>query len=192
MRKGTLADKDHALSLLQQSFDENPTVTALSRKKGGEYYIQPLLEYAFYFSLARDGIYFSDNDNCVAFFNRSDQKGDMREIYYLLRLLVKGVDVFKIPKILRHLKNVKKLKNAERETYYHFWFLGSTNSSSDVRMSSHFIWELLKVAEAENVPVYAETTLKKNSRVFTRFGLELYHELKNENLGIHVYMMKKP
>ncbi len=184
----SLADKEHILKILEVAFESNPTMISLSKVKHEKIDIRPILEYTFHYSLARQGIYLSDDRSCVAFFINSTVKGGIMEKWYLIKLILTGVRINKILSICFHLKKIKDSK-PRKSKYYHFWFLGSKNSN--VISNTKFVNELLSIANEANLPVFAETTLLKNVHVFSRFGFNTYKIIKSNALKLKVFLMKK-
>jgi hypothetical protein len=189
MKKAQITDKAYVLEVLENAMKNNPTLNAISRKVRGKALLNPLLEYAFYYSYARKGVFLSENRTCIAFMNFSKRSGSFTNIKYLLKLILKGISFSKILAIITHIRKIRSYKPADAD-YLHFWFLGSTKDS-DLRSSRCFIEELLKIAERKRIPVYAETTLPKNETVFKRFGFQTYQKLVNQDLNLTTFLMKR-
>lgn len=189
MKQATLSDKEIVLEMLEQSFENNSTVIAFSRVVNGSPKIRPLLEYAFHYSLAREGVYLSDDRTCVAFFNSTQKKGRWMDQIYLLRFLIFGARLSKIRSIYRHFKKVKECRS-ETNRAYHFWFLASSDAST-LKSSLKFTHELIYMAINEQCNVYAETSGTKNELVYKRYGFDTYNIVKNEELNLVSYLMKK-
>ncbi len=188
MRLATIEDKGIVLNILAFALKDNPTLTSISRKSNGENQILPILEYAFYYSLVRKGVYISDNNKCIAFLNHKKNKGSFLDFIHSIKLIIKGINISKIISIYKHFKTIESLKPTH-SNYFHFWFLGA-DSSSDLKSSTEFIHELIEFSKKHNSSIYAETTLPKNELVFTRFGFSTYNIVESKNLNLKVYLMK--
>jgi len=184
----SIKDKEHILHILEGAFKENPTLTSLSRRVNDKINIRLILEYAFYFSIARQGVYLSNDRSSVAFFYPSTAKGGMLEKWYLLKFIIAGIKLNKIKSIYAHLRKIKKLK-PKNYKFYHFWFLGSKDGS--VKSTRMFIRDLFKLASLAKSPIFAETTLIKNEVVFSKFGFKTYSKVKSTDLELKVSLMKK-
>ena len=48
---------------------------------------------------------------------------------------------------------------------------------------------LFEKAKIQRIPIYAETTLEKNKKVYERFGFKVYKTWINQTNGIQVWFM---
>lgn len=190
MIHATIKDKEYVINILHNAFISNPTLCALSRNKNGTPCIRPILEYAFFFTLRRKGIFLSDDRKVVAFmYDSKPVRRNLTEIYYLFRLILFGINIMKIKSIIRHLGNMKNYK-PKNSAFYHFWFLGA-GKDSDLTTTKKFITELMELSNRNQLPVYAETSLEKNETVYKKFGFSTFETIKNSDLKLTVYLMKK-
>jgi len=67
MRKASLAEKDKVIDIISSTFDTNPGVNWLIKKRGRhKKKIYRLASYAFYKSYLREGAFISSNEKGVA------------------------------------------------------------------------------------------------------------------------------
>ena len=181
-------DKKYVIDMLENSMKHNPTLVEYSRTIRGKSNIRPILEYAFHYSFVREGIYLSDDRQCVGFFNHSKNKFSLIVLYYQVKLVLFGLKLKKLRAIFSHMKKIRSFK--PRDTaYYHFWFLGSTPNSTMIA-TRDFLLGLLDFAKSQNLPVFAETTIPKNKVVFNRYGMKVYETVENEDFKLTTYLMK--
>jgi hypothetical protein len=176
------------VEILEEAFQDNPAVSSYSYSRKGRYLLKPVVEYAFYYSLERNGIFLSNDKKIVAFMNNSKKVFSWKVIIYQIRLILFGIKFWKIFAVNNHYNKVK-LMRAAKEPYLHFWFLG-TNQKNKLSDAQEFISELITLASNENMRIYAETSLEKNEKVYTRYGFKTFAEVKTPWLNLHVRLMK--
>jgi hypothetical protein len=163
-------------------------LNAMSRKVNGQSMMTPILEYSFHYSLARDGVYVSENNDFVAFFNHSKKNGNLTEKFYWLKMLLFSIKIRNIFAIYKHLQRIKAVK-ANDPNHFHFWFLGS-NHCNELKPCFKFASELFELAKQKNAPIFAETTLTQNERVFSRFGFKTFQTIESKELNLRAFLMK--
>lgn len=190
MIHATYQDRKAVIEILTRSFQANPTLMAMSRMVNGRHNIKPILEYAFKYSMRRKGVFLSEDKTSVAFLNYEfGNRFRFSEILDKLMLVIKTIPLQSMPAILEHLSTIRKVKTT-KEPFLHFWFLGS-NCQSSVHSTRRFMMDLFEMASAQNMTIFAETTIPKNHRVFERFGFETYSVIENSVLKLKVFCMKK-
>ena len=191
MIQATKDDKHHVIDILATSFASNPTLLAMSRKDQSGHRIKPILDYAFNYSMRRNGVYLSDDRKSVAFLNdESASRFSFLELMDKVKLIVRTIPVNRIGTILNHLRTIRAEKKTDGP-FLHFWFLGARCDSS-LHSTRRFMTELFEMAKSRKKTIYAETTIPKNHRVFQRFGFDTYSIVSNATLDLKVFCMKKP
>ncbi|PZD79705.1 hypothetical protein DNG35_00570 [Mesonia sp. K7] len=86
---------------------------------------------------------------------------------------------------LKILDKQKYIKNQRPQTgdYLYCWFWGITKNSrgADTQIGKEMKDEFLRRADKDNIPLYAETAIRKNAIVYQKFGFELFHTWKRED-----------
>jgi hypothetical protein len=188
MIRGRIEDKEMIVEILEEAFQNNPAVSSYSYSRNGRYNLKPVVEYAFFYSLKRNGIFISNDRKIVAFLNNSKNVFSWMVILYQIRLMLFGIKFWKIFAVNNHYKKIKLMRGAN-EPFLHFWFLGTTQNNK-LRDAHEFITELMALASQENLTIYAETSLEKNEKVYTRYGFKTFAEVKTPALNLHVRLMK--
>ncbi len=189
MRKATKFDQQKVVDIISKSFAENPGVNWMF-KKGGDHKrkMKSLASYVFMKGLVRNGVYISSNEKGVAIcYPFNDMKFSLTEILYQLRFVFHSLDFRSIPKILKRESYRKKIRPASGE-YLYFWFLGVLHGGE--KAAFELKDAILKEAKQKNLPIYLETAVPRNQKVYERFGFKTYHYWEDETQNIRFWFMR--
>ena len=135
-------------------------------------------------------MFFNEEKKCVALcYLNSKSKNNLSDTLSKLILILASFSIRKLPEIQRHIKYINE-QRPESE-YLYFWFLGAINDSKQKSTTRQLIYDVFNWCEAERLPIYAETTMIKNKKVYEHFGFETYREWHNPELDITVWFMRK-
>ena len=123
MRKATKADKDKVIDIISSTFETNPGVNWMIKKRGSNNKkIHRLASYAFLKSFLREGVYISSNEKGVALCYRFNyQVFSIREVIYQLRFALFSINLWRILKVLKRV-SYRKSKCPKSGNYLYFWF----------------------------------------------------------------------
>jgi hypothetical protein len=193
MRIATWADEEKVVNILAASYDSNPSINwiidcnASDRSKR----IKELASYSFKVGMYRQGVFISSDGNGAAIcFKYSNKKFSLKLLFLQIKLAWAALGIHGIKEALRRESYVENRLPTSTDFLY-FWFFGvipgkhSGNSAKELK-DHIFQWSL-----DSNLPIYVETTVKKNKRVYERYGFQLYHTWKVPNKDFNLYFMKR-
>lgn len=189
MRKATKSDKKLVIDILSNTFCDMPGVTWMLRKcENRKKQICHLAEFAFVKSLARDGVYISDNEQGVALCYKFNKKvNTFKETLYELKYAFTSLNFKLIPKLLK-VEKLRKEKRPDSGEYLYFWFFGvkkgGGNAGYEIKNG------IFNISKELNIPIYAETSLRQNKIVYERYGFETFDVFQDEKLCFNYWFMK--
>lgn len=189
MIQASKEDKKIIIEMLNNSFQKNATLTSFCKFRNGKYYLKPILEYSFYYSFIRNGIFLSDDKSAVAFLLIQSKKFNLKEMILKLKMVILAIRLSKLSTVQKHYQKIANTK-PKNSNYLHFWYLGSTESST-VKSTHNFILELFVHAQNLQLPIYAETSSSKNEKVYQRYGFKTFETIVTDELGLITKVMRK-
>jgi hypothetical protein len=177
------------VTIIAETFDSNPAVNWLikqgsSRKR----HIQNLAKYAFMKAWIRDGVYISTNEKGVALCYRFNKKKfSLLVLWYQLKFALTSIEVSRLPKVLKREAYRAQLR-PESGAYYYFWFLSVLPEGRGAGFElKNAVFEQ---ATKEHLPVYLETSIERNQKIYEHIGFQTYHYWKDEKEGIQFWFLK--
>lgn len=147
-----------------------------------------MMTYAFIKALIRDGVFISSNEKGVALcFKYNFQKFSLSEILYAMKFALTSLNFMHITKILKREAYRERMRPASGE-YLYFWFFGVLRDGGCAAFELYH--EILNLAESIKMPVYLETALERNHRIYERFGFKTFHYWEVPEEGIQFWFMK--
>jgi len=189
MRKARIAEKDKVIDIISSTFETNPGVNWLIKKRGShKKNIHRLASYAFLRSFLREGAYISSNEKGVALCYRFNyQVFSIREVIFQLRFALFSINPWRIPKVFKR-ESYRNSKRPASGNYLYFWFLGVLpGGGSAVYELRDAIFEM---ATQVNLPVYLETAMERTKVAYERFGFETFHYWEDPAENIKFWFMK--
>lgn len=192
MRPATRKDLPHALSIISRSFARNPSILWVIKKdRKKQQRIVALAAYSFKTALLHKGAYISSNEKGVALcYRHSNRANVFKDAWNQVVLVFTAIGIFRIGIVLKRQAYVKSQMPAGGD-YFYFWFYGvmpGQNSQGDAREIKN---EIFRMADVEQLPIYLETSVEKNRRVYERFGFKVYHAWDVKDQQITLYFMKR-
>ena len=171
---------------------DNPSVNwVVKNDKKRERRIKELSRFSFKTALKRDGVYISDDERCIALCYRYNFKKETISDYLnQARLASRAIGLSKIPEVLKRESYIKKLRPKDGNFFY-FWFLGALPEGRGQGGAKEISDRIFKEADEDSLPIYLETSVLKNKRVYERFGFEIYHEWEVKSQGITLWFMRR-
>ena len=189
MRKATWSDKDTVIAIIAETFKDNPGVCwMLKKRRDHNKSIRTLAEYAFVKAHLHKGVYISSNEKGVALcYFPNSELFSWSLLYFQFRFLISAVNILRIPKLLwrESYRNKQRPKNKD---YLYCWFLGVLKDGAGAAFELRD--GIMAEARTRNLPIYLETTLKRNQMAYERSGFETYHHWTDDSEGIEFWFMK--
>jgi len=192
MGNGTKEIKQKVMEVITESFDSNPSVNSVIKNDGKrKQRIKALSDYSFETSLMRDGVYVScDGEGVALCYKYNLKKESFRDYLNQVKLVVRAISLSRVLSVMKREAYVKSLRPASGEFLY-FWFLGVSNKARGTNAA----WELKEMifndADNNKLPIYLETSVEKNKRVYQRFGFEVYHIWESKDLRTTLWFMRR-
>jgi ribosomal protein S18 acetylase RimI-like enzyme len=94
--------------------------------------------------------------------------------------------------MVNNVENLIKKNRASDVEFLYLWFFGVANEAlgtSDGRDLMKFIF---KMSADQKLPIYLETSLKRNNIIYKRYGFEDYNILKTGYGDLTMWYMMRP
>jgi GNAT superfamily N-acetyltransferase len=189
MRQAVWSDKKRVVDIIAKTFCKNPGVNWMFRKTNDqEIYLRRLASFAFVKAYNRKGALISTNEKGVAlYFKANERKFSFLEFLYRAYFAITSIDLHRIAKVIKREAIRESFRPAGGE-YLYFWFLAVLPEGRGAGFELKN--ELFREATRLHVPIYLETTLKRNQMIYEKIGFHTYREWHDEPEGIHFWFMK--
>lgn len=189
MRKAGMADMDMVVEIISDTFESNPGVNWLVKKKGDrKQKIRRLASYAFLKSFMREGAFISSNEKGVALCYMFNYRVfSIREVYYQLRFALFSINPRHILKVLRR-ESYRTSQRPASGDYLYFWFLGVLPGGD--RAVFELRDEIFELARKKNLPIYLETAMERTMLAYERYGFKTYHFWEEPTENIKFWFMR--
>ncbi len=180
----------HVASLLQEIPTSMEIVKDDSKKEQRFLYLaQHMVEKA----IKKDALLVSDNGRGIAIFFKMDGKGDgfWTELLNDIKLALNVTGIKKGLKALKSQKFVRKQRPNQGE-YLYCWFWGilpDARGNTDDKTPYKMKDEMYRIAEELQLPIYAETRMRKVSLAYRRYGFKLIKEWQHPS-GDTMYFLR--
>jgi hypothetical protein len=194
MRKATQADKPVVIAIICETFKINPTIQfMIKHDEKANHRIAAIAEYAFDFALKRKGVFISDNNKGVAICYQYNYKNVfLGDFFLMLKMVVKAIHFRKVLKVFLHDSFIKRQRPNDGN-YLYFWFFGVLPEEQPKTSARDLTLQIFRLSDTLQLPIYAETTIEKNKRVYQHFGFRVYKTWLNRANGIQVwFMLREP
>lgn len=193
MRKAVKSDKERVVKIICESFDANPHVNLIIKNdKKRPLRMAAMAEYAFEVGMRRKGVHLTDDGLGVAIiFDYNKFKMNLYEYFLQFLLIFKSFTVSRAL-MVNNVENLIKKNRASDVEFLYLWFFGVANEAlgtSDGRDLMKFIF---KMSADQKLPIYLETSLKRNNVIYKRYGFEDYNILKTGYDDLTMWYMKRP
>ena len=192
MHLATKKDKNKVVRIIEESFHGNPSVTWVVRNDSKkDQRLTILAEYIFDLGLLKKGVYLSTDETAVAVcYKYNIRVNPFIKLYYQLRLLFKAVGIRKIVGTLKRQSYFKKHRRGEHNFLY-FWVFGALDEGKGHGGAKELQKDIFQLSKESNLPIYLETSVRKNKVVYERFGFSIYNTWHIEEQGIDLWFMKR-
>ncbi len=193
MKKAEKSDKAKVVKIICESFNTNPHINVIvknDRKRAAR--MAAMAEYAFETGMRREGVHLTDDGLGVAIIYEYNKVAMNLYEYWLQFLLI--FRVFTIGRVLmvNNLETLIKKNRASGIEFLYLWFFGVADEglgTTDGRDLMKFIFNL---SYDMKLPIYLETSIKRNNIIYKRFGLEDYKVLNTGYDNLTMWYMKRP
>ncbi|UXX78288.1 hypothetical protein N7E81_13075 [Reichenbachiella carrageenanivorans] len=191
MPKATKADESLIVDIIANSFPSNPSVRSiLKNDKKEPQRMRWLAKYVFKTALRRKAIFLSTDRTGVAIcYKFNSHKENLLDYWNQLVLAITAIGIERIFKVIKRDHYVKSKRPASGDFLY-FWFFGVSDAGKGHGAAHELKKAVFAEAEKQNLPIYLETSIAKNKRVYERYGFETYHTWDYKSEGITLWFMR--
>lgn len=187
-------NKERIISNVAKLLQEIPTSMEIvkddhKKEERFQYLARHMVEKA----IKRDALLTCDDDSGIAIFFKED--GTSEGFWYeMINDIKLALNVTGIKKGLKALKNQKFIRKQRpnKGAYLYCWFWGVLQDSrglTDKKTPYKMKDQMFEIAKKEQLPIYAETRLRRVSVAYRRYGFELLKEWEHPS-GDTMYFLK--
>ncbi|MGH1336256.1 MAG: hypothetical protein ACRBFS_09015 [Aureispira sp.] len=169
---------------------EIPTSIDLVKKGRKEHQrFQYLARYIINKALKKKALLISQDGNgfAVLFRMRPQENNFWKDIWGELGLVFRVTGLKKAQSLLQNQRYIKRQRPSQEEYLYcSFWGIVKGTPTSTAREMKE---EFLSLSKTTQLPIYAETRMRKNALVYQRYGFKVFHEWQRPD-GETAYFLK--
>ncbi|MGY5847061.1 hypothetical protein ACW6QP_06545 [Salegentibacter sp. HM20] len=143
-------------------------------------------------AIEKDALIISENRKGIAILFKTSRQDNQiwKELWTQLKLVWNVTGIKNALGILKNQKYLKDQRPKEGE-YLYCWFWGILKDSrgADTQVGKEMKDEFYRRAKLYQIPLYAETRMRKNAVVYQRFGFDLFHEWQHPS-GDTMYFLR--
>ena len=182
---------EDAIDILAESFAENKSVQwflkdgCMSKKR-----LREFCRYCLSMAMYEQGAYFSNDLNGVLLFTYYNEKPKFSLAKFLttIRFVLKGSGIRRIPMILKRQKKLQQVRKSEPHLYISLIASNLKGGNMTVIELKQSIFEL---SEKTGIPIYAETSLITNLKVYQRYGFSCYNQIELDKSDVKIWMLRR-
>lgn len=193
MKKAQKTDKDKVVKIICESFNTNPHVDFIVKNdKKRSNRMVALAEYAFIYGIRRNGVFLTGDGLGVAIiFDYDKVKMNLYE-YWLQIILVFKCFTLSRAFMVDRLECLIKKKRASDVEFLYLWFFGVANEALGTTNARDLMKFIFKMSFDRKLPIYLETSLRRNTIIYKRFGFEEYNVFETGKKDLTMWYMKRP
>jgi len=143
-------------------------------------------------AIEKDALIISENRMGIAILFKTSKKEDsfLKDIWTQIGLVLNVTGIKNAYRIVKNQNYIKKQRPQNSE-YLYCWFWGilAESRGADTQVGKEMKDEFYRQAKEYQVPLYAETRMRKNALVYQRFGFKLFHEWQHPS-GDTMYFLR--
>ena len=181
--------REHVVRIIEESFTDNPSVVSVINPKKSKS-LRALANYAFDTAIVREGVMLTEDRQSVAIcYHYGLKKEGFMDLWNQMKLVLNCIGFSRVPQVMRRETYIKKQRPADGKFLY-FWFFGATDAGRANRSAFTLKQAIFDWSAKEGLPIYLETSVPKNKKVYERFGFETYHEW-SQTKDCTLYFMRR-
>lgn len=183
-------NKQVAIEIASQSFINNPSMNwFINSKINKESGMRALCAYCIDLAIEKGGAFISDDLCCVCLIFRSDSKismlAELKLNYFLIKHCCGFSNLFQV---LKRSKEVKKKRGNHAHLYGFLLASNKYMGTNSVIEAKDFMFGL---SEKLQLPIYAETCITKNKKIYERYGFSTYNSWCIPNTDSTLWFLKR-
>lgn len=192
-RKATKKDINRAIEILAESFPDNPSVVyQVKQDKKVIRRYNRLAKHVVLKSSRKHALYFSnDGSGIMVFYQFNTYPGSVIDKLWDVWLAVSVIGIGRTWAILKKENSIAQ-KRPKDGKYLYVWFIGVEKSERGKGAGLELKNFLFEEADKMSLPIYMETTIPQNKKVYERYGFETYEKYRPKNgNGIVFWLMRR-
>jgi len=186
-------EKEEIIAKVTSLLKEIPSSMDIVKKGGNrhkrfEFLATHMVEKA----IEKDALIISENRKGIAILFKTSKKDDnfLKDIWTQISLVLNVTGIKNAYRIVKNQNYIKKQRPQKGE-YLYCWFWGilADSRGADTQVGKEMKDEFYRQAKEYQIPLYAETRMRKNALVYQRFGFELFHEWQHPS-GDTMYFLR--
>ena len=190
MRLAEWKDRNEVINIITETFHDNPgSVWVLRDRVSHKKAIRCLAKYVFTKAYMRKGAYISDNKKGMALCYRFNRKSfSFRETWCLIRFAIFYASLKRIKEI-NYREEYRKSIRPPEGNYLYWWFFGVMKGGE--KAGFEIAREIIDISKNTRLPIYLETAMERNMKVYSRFGYKVFHFWEEKEKNIQFWFMKR-
>ncbi|MDT0644429.1 hypothetical protein RM553_16440 [Zunongwangia sp. F363] len=186
-------EKEEIIEKVSLLLKEVPSSMDIVKKgKDRERRFRYLATYMVEKAIEKDALIISENRKGIAILFKTSRKEESfwKDLWQEIGLVWNVTGVKNAYKILKNQNYIKK-QRPQKGQYLYCWFWGILPDSrgADTQVGKSMKDEFYRQAREYQIPLYAETRIRKNAVVYQRFGFELFHTWQHPS-GDTMYFLR--
>jgi hypothetical protein len=188
------SEKKHrkkAISIIQEALIDNNSMNWILKKdKKRDDRLVVLAEYLFDSGMARKGVYLSEDTEAIAICcQKSNKINFFKKTYLQLKLICFGIGFSKIIMVMKRQRQLHSFK--PKTDYLYFWLFAASDAGKGTKSTYELQKGIYKLSKDRNLPIYLETSIRKNRVVYERYGFDVYHTWKIDDQEFDMWFMRR-
>lgn len=189
MKKVGKENLEQAISIAVQAFRENKSMLWFTGNDPGEKKLRELCRYCIVTSAGKNGAWLSDDGHGLALFYPSGKTCHWStSIPATLRFICRCTGLWRLPLVLHRQQMARTLRRTEPHLYV---LMIASNKSAGPASAYELRDAVFDAAQHSGLPLYAETSLPLNKKVYERFGFSTYASMQLEKSDTTLWFMKR-
>ncbi len=188
----TRADKQAVIDIIVKSFDHIPGIKWIIGNNGNrEKRLRAMADFIFEKAFARDGVVLSaDRQGVGIYFRFNGKKTSLRDYWNEIKFAFRCIGLARAGEIMNREKYILSQRPADGN-YIYYWMFGVKPDARGNGAARELKNLIMEESRNQQLPIYLETTVEKNRRVYERYGFQLYHTWHVEKRNVTIWFMKK-
>jgi Acetyltransferase (GNAT) family len=172
------SDKEQVVTILADSFVDNPSVNLVVKQSGDRSFrIRQLMEYCFEHCFYSGAVYLSNDRNGCALILYPDKKKFSFKSVLMDIKLVFGVIGLANLKMAAHREKLIK-QNHPATAFMHLWYIGVDPELQHKGIGSELLLSVLEESRKLDRNIYLETSVPGNIDWYKKYGFSVYNKLE--------------
>ncbi|TQD37755.1 hypothetical protein [Haloflavibacter putidus] len=186
-------NKEVIIDRVAEILKETPTSMEIVKKgKNRDARFHYLAKYMVDKAIEKDALILSENQMGISIVirNSRDKANFLKDTWEDLKLVWNVTGFKNIPKILKNQQYVKNQRPKDQDYLYcWFWGISKDNRGAGTQVAKEMKDEFLRLAHKYDIPLFAETQMRRNTIVYQKFGFDLFHTWNRDD-GKTMYFLK--